>query len=151
MTRETSFCVKHGGQRLRSLAIHWGCVVGLSLCITLGTMNGAAAKAAGAVVPDASVGDVPTEVALKFENPLDLQFVKLQVFDDKGRDHGVGPPMISSDRRTLSVHIASLTPGKFVVQWGVVDRDGNMSKGSFTFVLRPPQTLARALQIVCGS
>ena len=91
---------------------------------------------------DATVTDPPTEVAVDFENPLDAQFVKLEVLDENGGEHAIGPPMVSADRRRLSVRVEGLKPGIFLVQWGVVDHHGNLSKGAFTFNVRRPDTLA---------
>lgn len=117
---------------------------GLVLGIGLGAMAilSAAVRVAAAPLPGAIVTHSPTEVAVDFEVPLDPQFVKLEILDERGADYAIGPPRVSVDRKRLSVRVESLRPGAFVVQWGVVDHRGNLSEGTFTFMVKLPDTLA---------
>ncbi len=123
--------------------IHRRYFAGIAHIIAIGAMILGTVKPAAAVVPDTFLDDIPKEIAVDFDDPLDLQFVKLQVLDDKGDDHAVGPPMISVDRRRLSVRVEGLKPGVFVVKWGVIDHHGKVIQGSFTFALKRPKTLAQ--------
>ena len=95
-----------------------------------------------AIMPDATVSDPPSEVAVDFEDPLDSRLIKLEVLDDQGSDHAIGPPMISLDRRRLSVRVHDLKPGAFLVQWGVVDHAGKLSTGMYRFFVTRPDTLS---------
>jgi len=95
-------------------------------------------RAAAALSVDAVASDRPVEIALDFAEPLDNQFVKVQVLDDKGVDHVKGLPTVSADRKRLSVPVVGLRPGVFLVQWGVIDGQGRLSKGTFTFEFVSP-------------
>lgn len=119
----------------------------LALGIALGAVAivSAAVRVAATPLPGTIVTYSPTEVAVDFEVPLDPQFVKLEVLDESGADYAIGPPRVSVDRKRLSVSVESLRPGAFVVQWGVVDHRGNLSKGAFTFTVKFPGTLASSV------
>jgi len=46
--------------------------------------------------------------------------------------------MINLDRRRVSVRVENLKLGMFVVRWDVVDDQGNLSNGAFTFTRETP-------------
>jgi hypothetical protein len=57
---------------------------GLALVLLAGTVPATMAQGSAAAAPQATVTNPPTEVAVDFDNPLDPQFVKLEVIDEKG-------------------------------------------------------------------
>jgi len=73
----------------------------------------AASPAAGVIV-----AQPPSEIAVDFANPLEVVFIRLQVFDESGRDHAISPPLIGADRKRVSVRVDALKPGAFTVQMG---------------------------------
>lgn len=99
--------------------------------------------AAGSPSAGETVDEPPTEIAVDFAEPLDIVFLRLQVLDADGRDHAIGPPVIRADRKRLSVKVDALKPGAFTVEWGVVDSQGHLSKGAFSFSVSGVRTLTR--------
>lgn len=88
--------------------------------------------------------ETPHEIAVDFDQPLNLLLVRMQVVDQAGIDHSVGRPIVRTDRRRISVEVDRMHPGVFTVQWSVVELGGKRTEGSYTFELRTEE-------ILCGS
>ena len=75
------------------------------------------------------------EVTIKFDAPIERLFAKLEVLDAQGNNLAVGTPVISSDGIMLTVKLAALKPGDYIVKWGVVCVDTHHTEGSYTFTV----------------
>ena len=82
---------------------------------------------------EVSPTELPTEIAIDFETPLQIRMVKVRVLDENGEDHAIGAPIIQPNRKRISVHVNRLRVGYFVVEWGVVGTDGAHMQGRYTF------------------
>ena len=92
-----------------------------------------AAPAVGSVVHGA-----PTQVELKFSQPLEPVFSDLKVLDGNGKridrnDKAVDP----SDKTVMRVSLPALTPGTYKVVWRALSIDTHVSQGDYTFELAP--------------
>jgi methionine-rich copper-binding protein CopC len=77
----------------------------------------------------------PSEVAIKYDSPIQLLFAKLQVLSRAGIEEAAGKPTLSADRRTLSVKLKPLVPGTYKVKWSVIALDGHRTEGSYDFTV----------------
>src|SRR5207253_298945 len=79
------------------------------------------------------VSSPPAEVTINFDAPIEKLFAKLEVTGADGKNEAAGPPQISDDGRRMSVRVASLKPGDYMVKWAVVGIDTHHTEGSYTF------------------
>jgi methionine-rich copper-binding protein CopC len=77
----------------------------------------------------------PSEVAIKFDAPIEKLFAKLEVVDTDGKAETTGPPQVDPTALTLSVKVAALKPGDYTVKWGVVCIDSHHTEGSYVFTV----------------
>src|SRR4029077_7421238 len=75
----------------------------------------------------------PAEVTINFDAPIEKLFAKLEVTGADGKNEAAGAPQISDDGRRMSVKVASLKPGDYIVKWAVVGIDTHHTEGSYTF------------------
>ena len=124
----------------------------LVLALSMLFLCGGRAKisAAESVSTGRLVGEPPSEIAVDFAEPLDIVLVRLQVFDDNGRDHAISPPLVRDDRKRVSVKVDLLEPGAFTVEWGVVDSHGHLSKGFYGFQVKAWDTLTKSEDVPVG-
>jgi copper resistance protein C len=80
-----------------------------------------------------TVPSPPSEVAIKFDAPIEKLFAKLEVAGADGTNAAVGAPQVSDDGRQLSVRVGALKPGDYTVKWAVVCIDTHHTEGSYTF------------------
>ena len=77
----------------------------------------------------------PAQVVIKFDNPIEQLFAKLQVTDDSGHDVTSGNPVRSDDKLSIAVPLKPLPPGDYHVKWSVVAADGHRTEGSYMFTI----------------
>ena len=77
----------------------------------------------------------PSEVVIKFDNPIESLFAKLEVTDDAGHDMTNGKPERSDDQMAIKVPLKPLVPGDYHVKWSVVAEDGHRTEGSYMFTV----------------
>jgi methionine-rich copper-binding protein CopC len=82
-----------------------------------------------------TVSSGPPQVTIKFDAPVETLFADLEVLGADGKNVAVGAPAVSDDGRTLSVKVAELKPGNYVVKWAVVCIDTHHTSGSYDFTL----------------
>jgi methionine-rich copper-binding protein CopC len=82
-----------------------------------------------------TVNTPPTEVVIKFDNPIEQLFAQLKVTDDTGDDVTAGPPVRSADKLELKVPLKPLKPGDYHVKWRVVAEDGHGTEGGYLFTV----------------
>ena len=113
-------------------------VVGLVLAVPLTAL--AHAKLVRSTPIEGEVKQSPSQIELWFNELLDAQFNSIAVFPagelnaktrsslTKG-DAQVDP----KDRTHLTVALKPLPPGKYMVEWRVLSRDGHSAPGRFQF------------------
>ena len=79
------------------------------------------------------LASAPAEVTINFDAPIEKLFAKLEVTGADGKNEAAGAPQISDDGRRMSVKVASLKPGDYIVKWAVVGIDTHHTEGSYTF------------------
>ena len=79
------------------------------------------------------VAAAPSEVAIKFDAPIEKLFAKLEVTASDGQNVVVGAPQVSDDGIRMSVKVGALKPGDYTVKWAVVGIDTHHTEGSYTF------------------
>jgi methionine-rich copper-binding protein CopC len=77
----------------------------------------------------------PSEVAVKFDAPIEKLFAKLDVLGPESENESVAKPEVSSDGYTLSVKVGTLKPGEYKVQWAVTCVDTHHTQGSYVFTV----------------
>lgn len=89
---------------------------------------------------DTEVHPAPTQIHFWFNELLEDGFNFVSVFPAeeltarKRRDFTVEKPRVnSSDRTKMTVQLAPLPPGEYVVEWRVLSRDGHSAPGRFNF------------------
>ncbi len=82
-----------------------------------------------------TVSSGPGQVTIKFDAPVETLFAQLEVLSPDGKDEAAAAPEVSEDGRTLSVKVAELKPGNYVVKWAVVCIDTHHTSGSYDFTL----------------
>lgn len=75
----------------------------------------------------------PSEVAIKFDAPIEKLFAKLEVVSADGKSEIVGQPLVDPSATTLSAKLEPLKPGDYTVKWGVVCIDSHHTEGSYVF------------------
>jgi methionine-rich copper-binding protein CopC len=98
--------------------------------------------------PDkAELNESPARVDLWFNELLDDDFNSIEVIAaaeisaPKHANYARGKPEVDpADRTHLSVQVAGLKPGKYVIQYRVLSRDGHTAPGRITFQVRETKT-----------
>jgi methionine-rich copper-binding protein CopC len=80
----------------------------------------------------------PTEVRLRFSQPLEPAFSIVRVLDAGGKqvdrmDKGLDP----KDASVLRVSLPGLAPGVYKVVWRVLSVDTHVTEGDYTFEVAP--------------
>jgi copper transport protein len=91
-------------------------------------------------VPVASrtVNVVPTEVRLRFSEPVEPRFAIVSVTDATGRQVTDGDPAAApGSPQTLVTPLRSVPEGWYLVFWRVISADGHPVRGAFTFAVGP--------------
>ena len=91
-------------------------------------------------VPVASrtVNVVPTEVRLRFSEPVEPRFAIVSVTDATGRQVTDGDPAAApGSPQTLVTPLARVPEGWYLVFWRVISADGHPVRGAFTFAVGP--------------
>ncbi len=118
--------------------LKWGSGIAAAFVLTLLTLGVvfAHAKLINATpAPNSVAGSAPTQVQLWFDEPLDLAFSSVQVFDAKQTrvDQGTLQP-VSGDAMSVIAPLKTLDDGAYTVMWKVLSAaDGHISRGVFAF------------------
>jgi methionine-rich copper-binding protein CopC len=90
---------------------------------------------------DPKVGSIltvsPERVRIWFDSALEPVFSSIMVHTADGRmvNKG-GGGVAASDPTLLEVSVPPLPPGKYIVIWSVVARDGHRTSGDYTFTIK---------------
>jgi copper transport protein len=80
----------------------------------------------------------PTQVSLRYSEPVEPRFAIVSVTDAAGHKVTAGPPRRSPvDADTLLVPLKKLSEGWYLVYWRVISVDGHPVRGAFTFAVGP--------------
>jgi methionine-rich copper-binding protein CopC len=119
------------------------------LLFVAGTFSGwAHAQLIKSDPPDkAELKESPARIALWFNELLDDNFNSIEVIPaaeisaQKHSNFAKGKPEVDpTDRTHLTVRVTPLTPGKYVIQYRVLSRDGHTAPGRITFQVRETKT-----------
>lgn len=77
----------------------------------------------------------PSEVAIKFDAPIEKVFATLEVLGADGKPETIGQLQVDPSALTLSVKVDALKPGDYTVKWGVVCIDSHHTEGSYVFTV----------------
>ncbi|MDQ0475086.1 copper homeostasis periplasmic binding protein CopC [Labrys wisconsinensis] len=86
-----------------------------------------------------TVATVPTELDLKFSEELNLKFTGVKVTGPDKKAVATGAASLASgDETGLVVPIsATLAPGKYIVAWHALSKDGHKTHGTYSFTVKP--------------
>lgn len=95
----------------------------------------------------AELKESPAQVDLWFNELLDDSFNSIEIIPaaevsaPKHSNFAKGKPKVdAADRTHLSVSVIPLKPGKYVIQYRVLSRDGHTAPGRITFQIRETKT-----------
>ena len=85
-----------------------------------------------------TVAAAPDRVSLRFTQRLEPAFSRVQVLDAAGRrvDRD-DAAVLGPDAALLSVSVAPLAPGRYVVRWRVLSADTHVTDGDYEFTVKP--------------
>ena len=84
-----------------------------------------------------TISEPPTHVRIWFDGPIEPMFATIAVENRDKRRVDKGNGRVSpSDPRLLEVGLPPLPPGRYLVSWSVIARDGHPREGSFSFLLK---------------
>ncbi|HZB81522.1 MAG TPA: copper homeostasis periplasmic binding protein CopC [Rubrobacteraceae bacterium] len=102
----------------------------------------------------AKLSEPPTQVQLRFNEPIEAEFTPVKVLDQQGNrvdrdDAQVG----SDDRRMVTAGLKELSKGTYTVQWRVISADTHPVNGSYEFSVTGASTneAQGATEAVVGS
>src|SRR3954467_1647583 len=82
----------------------------------------------------------PTQVSLRYSEPVEPRFAIVSVTDAAGHKVTAGPPRRSPvDADTLLVPLKTLPEGWYLVYWRVISVDGHPARGRVPLPLGPNQ------------
>ncbi|HEX9969486.1 MAG TPA: copper resistance protein CopC [Acidimicrobiales bacterium] len=88
---------------------------------------------------DATVGEAPAEVVMRFNEPVELAFGAIRVYDSDGHRVDRGAPRHTGGRQGVQVELADDIPdGTYTVSWRVVSSDGHPIEEAFVFHVGAP-------------
>jgi methionine-rich copper-binding protein CopC len=85
---------------------------------------------------DATVS-APTEVSLRFTQPLEKSFSSVEVHNTNGQRVDDGKLRPADDATALAVGLPKLPPGRYQVIWHATSVDTHRTVGSFAFTVAP--------------
>jgi copper transport protein len=118
-----------------------GCLLGLVMAAALALPASAWAHAALLqTVPEASrtINHAPTEVRLRYSEPIEARFAIVSVTDAAGHDvTSAEPASVPGSPQTLVTPLKHVPEGWYLVFWRVISADGHPVRGAFTFAVGP--------------
>jgi methionine-rich copper-binding protein CopC len=119
---------------MRTRALPATCMVGLSmLAIALLAPSAGAHSTLVEATPavDSTVDQPPTQVVLRFSDPVDVPAGVVAVLDLAGRDHAEQQVVVDGPR--VTVPLRETGPGTHVVAWNAISDHGTPISGSFVY------------------
>jgi methionine-rich copper-binding protein CopC len=79
----------------------------------------------------------PTEVTIRFTEPLEPAFSKIALADASGNAAAqVSSQVDGSDAKVMRLPLPQLSAGRYAVHWTAVATDGHRTQGNFTFIVK---------------
>src|SRR5215211_6573352 len=77
----------------------------------------------------------PTEIRLKFSEPVEIKFTKIEILGSDKKPVAIGPLRLDEKDRSVVIAplAAPLADGDYAVNWQAVSKDTHKTKGSFGF------------------
>lgn len=80
----------------------------------------------------------PDSVKLWFTGAIEPAYSRVEVHDDHGQRVDVGESVVDAKtRKTLTIAMPPLPPGRYRVRWRVLSVDAHVTQGAFTFRVGP--------------
>lgn len=80
----------------------------------------------------------PTRVRLWFTGAIEPAYSRLEVRNEREQRVDVGGPSVDAEtRKSLSVAVPPLPPGRYRVKWRVLSVDTHVTEGEFGFGVAP--------------
>lgn len=122
--------------RRGALALAFAC---LSLGVLVAPARAHAIVSETQPAADATVADAPTAVTMRFNEPVELSFGAIRVYDSDGRRVDRGAPRHLGGRQGVQVALDDDLPhGTYTVSWRVVSADGHPIEEAFVFHVGAP-------------
>jgi methionine-rich copper-binding protein CopC len=86
---------------------------------------------------DSEVQSAPKEIRLRFNEPLEAAFSKIELVDAK--DAEIALPKVDldkNDHKVMFTALPALPPGQYRVRWSTMTHDGHKAKGQFAFRIK---------------
>ena len=91
-----------------------------------------------APVASRTINTAPTEVRMRFSEPVEPRFAIVSVTDASGRQVTDGDPAAApGSLQTLVTPLGRVPEGWYLVFWRVISADGHPVRGAFTFAVGP--------------
>lgn len=84
----------------------------------------------------ATLSTPPTEIRLKFTEPLEPTFTSVKLFTGSGQEVVTTEKARVEDSKTVVLPLPTLAPGSYKAQWMSVGHDGHHVHGELTFTVR---------------
>ena len=85
----------------------------------------------------ATIVEPPSAVRIWFDGPVEPLYARISVEDRNKRRVDKGDGRVNAgDPTLLEVGLPPLPPGRYLVVWSVIARDGHPKEGSFSFLLK---------------
>ncbi len=79
----------------------------------------------------------PTEVTIRFTEPLEPAFSKIALTDASGNAAAPAASQVDqADTKVMRLALPSLTAGRYAVHWTAVATDGHRTQGNFAFTVK---------------
>lgn len=107
----------------------------LLVLLTVGSVSAHARLIKATPAPGTILGSAPTEVSLKFDEPLELNFSEVQVTDAKKQRVDTGElQAVPGDAYSVVVPLKPTGDGTYTVIWKVLSAaDGHITRGVFAY------------------
>ncbi|MDQ6640103.1 MAG: copper resistance protein CopC [Pseudomonadota bacterium] len=84
----------------------------------------------------ATLSTPPSEIRLKFSEPLEPAFTSVRLFSSSGREVATTEKARIEEGKTVVLPLPTLAPGAYKAQWRSVGHDGHPVHGELTFTVK---------------
>jgi copper transport protein len=125
--------------RSRVLALLLSLPLVVGLCLVAGRADAHAIVRETRPAPDEVVAEAPTTVTMRFNEPVELAFGALRVYDTRGSRVDRGQARHAGGASAVQVGLdEDLADGTYTVTWHVVSADGHPIREAFVFHVGAP-------------
>ena len=84
---------------------------------------------------NATIASAPAELRLRFNNRIEKRLSRLRLVNDRGEAQDLSV-ITGGPADWVTAPLATVTPGRYRVEWHVLSTDGHVVSGRFTFTVR---------------